>query len=149
MFERSSKKLGLDQAIFMGGAFDQTRTEEQAANNSGKLKKEEIETLLKQGLIGFLKDGQEQEMEKSEQFKNKDIDKILESSRTAKYSVLQGTYTFQKSSFTAEQTDTNLQVDDPDFWKKMLKNAKSESERILQTFEENSELEGHYADIDH
>jgi chromodomain-helicase-DNA-binding protein 7 len=60
----------------------------------------------------------------------------LSNSRTAKYSVLNGSYTFNKSSFEAEETDATLRVDDPDFWKIVLKNSKSESERLTKIYED-------------
>ena len=49
MFERASKKLGLDQAIFMGGVFQSTsdNLDQNEANPSRKnMNKQEIETLL-------------------------------------------------------------------------------------------------------
>lgn len=51
MFERATQKLGLDKAIFIGGNF------KEAGENTGtenKLSKNEMETLLKRGILGFL-----------------------------------------------------------------------------------------------
>ena len=56
MFERATKKLGLDQAIFQGGQFKQTYTDEAnpSASTEKKLNKLETEMLLKKGILGFL-----------------------------------------------------------------------------------------------
>jgi chromodomain-helicase-DNA-binding protein 7 len=51
MFERATRKLGLDQAIFMGGAFK--RPEEQLPEQR-KLTKQEVEILLKKGILGLV-----------------------------------------------------------------------------------------------
>ena len=57
MFERASKKLGQDQAIFMGGAFQSTGKDGEGKlinedHNLKKLNKNEIELLLKKGIMG-------------------------------------------------------------------------------------------------
>jgi len=58
MFERATKKLGLDQAIFMGGDFKQTNLDngDQSVlvNYSKKLSKQDMEILLKKGSLGLL-----------------------------------------------------------------------------------------------
>ncbi len=51
MFERATQKLGLDKAIFIGGSFKEAG---ESKNDSNKLSKEEMETLLKKGFLGFL-----------------------------------------------------------------------------------------------
>lgn len=51
MFERATRKLGLDQAIFMGGAFK--RPDDQLPENR-KLTKQEVEILLKKGILGLV-----------------------------------------------------------------------------------------------
>ena len=52
MFERASKKLGMEQALFQKGAFhDQTSEEGQDVT---KINPEEIEKLLRFGAYAFL-----------------------------------------------------------------------------------------------
>ena len=94
MFERASKlgilsrKLGLDQAIFMGGAF-----QNQEENTNKKLSKEEIEMLLKKGIIGFI----DNDATKEQEFREDDIEQILQkNSRIAKYSLIGGSYNISK-----------------------------------------------------
>lgn len=48
MFELSSKKLGLEKAVFAGGGFKAGEEEERG------LGKDEVEMLLKKGIVGFL-----------------------------------------------------------------------------------------------
>ena len=64
MFERATKKLGLDQAIFMGGDYQSTDqpslllSQNQlincTTNTSKKISNNEIEMLLKKGILGLL-----------------------------------------------------------------------------------------------
>lgn len=128
MFERASKKLGLDQAIFLGGAFHQTTKPKGEDENLKKLSKVEIEILLKKGIMGFL-----EEEEDSGQA-NQDIDEIIKNSRVAKYSLINGTYTFSKSTFNSTEADCNLQMDDPNFWDIVFKNSESECEKLEKDF---------------
>ena len=116
MFERASKKLGLDQAIFMGGEFKSVGVQDQQK----KIAKEDIEILLKKGIIGLL--NEEEESKKSNDFFLEDIDQILKkNTRIAQYSIINGNYTFSKGSFSANKADSDLKIDDPNFWNKVLK----------------------------
>ena len=60
MFQRASKKLGLDQAIFLGGTFATTkfapkRGDSKVVKLGGYIiGKKEIDILLKKGIIGLL-----------------------------------------------------------------------------------------------
>ena len=53
MFQIASKKLGLDKAIFTGATFKSMGEFNEAEK---QLSKDEIEMLLKKGIIGFLED---------------------------------------------------------------------------------------------
>lgn len=128
MFERASKKLGLDQAIFLGGAFHQTTKPKNEDDNLKKLSKNEIEILLKKGIMGFLEDGEDAGQA------NQDIDEIIKNSRVAKYSLINGTYTFSKSTFNSTESDKNIQIDDPNFWSIVFKNAESECDKLEKNF---------------
>jgi chromodomain-helicase-DNA-binding protein 7 len=84
MFERATRKLGLDQAIFMSGAFKLTN---EFSSQEKKLSKNEIEILLRKGILGLVQAEGLQTM-------NDTVEGILSSSsRTAKYSLINGTYT--------------------------------------------------------
>lgn len=117
MFERSTKKLGLDQAIFNGGEFKQAQG---VKDDSKKLAKNDIENLLKRGILGLL--NEEEENKKSNEFFEGDIDQILKNNtRLAKYSLINSSYSFSKGSFAANKADSDLKIDDPNFWTKVLK----------------------------
>lgn len=66
MFERAARKLGLDQAIFIDGTFKTTKNDEEdektgrhpkkektQRGDKNKLSKDELETLLRRGMIGL------------------------------------------------------------------------------------------------
>ena len=140
MFERASKKLGLDQAIFMGGNFKTTDAGDRDKDEK-KMNKQEMETLLKKGILGFINDDEQAE----QQFEDKDIDDILEkNTRIAKYSLINGTYTFSKSSFVSEKTTENVNLNDPDFWEKVLKNTESQTTSLLNSLNNNKEILTNY-----
>ncbi len=50
MFDRASKKLGMEQALFQKGAFGVSETE----NELNKVDPAEVEKLLKYGVYAFL-----------------------------------------------------------------------------------------------
>lgn len=54
------------------------------------------------------------------------IESILEkNTRVANFSLIKGTYSFSKSSFQGNRSSNEVNLDDPDFWDKVLKNAES------------------------
>ena len=114
MFERATQKLGLDKAIFIGGNFKETG--ETATEN--KISKEEMETLLKRGILGFIDGDENQEF-----FNDKVEDIIAKNSRIAKYSVINGSCSFSKSKFISNESDNELKINDPNFWNIVLKNV--------------------------
>ncbi|KAM3144240.1 hypothetical protein pb186bvf_003702 [Paramecium bursaria] len=127
MFERAIKKLGLDQAIFMGGQFKQH--EKQLIKTDKKFSKQEMEVLLKNGIIGLITND-------NEDFYEQNIDEILKkNSRMAKYSLVNGSYTVSKQSFISEKTDKNLSLSDPNFWKIILKNQESKAQKLLKGYD--------------
>ena len=116
MFERASKKLGLDQAVF------------------AKENKAEIENLLKYGAYSIL----EEDSSKSQQFFESNIDEILQASRVVNYNVINRCYSFSKSSFVSHGADTSINIDDPNFWNKILPPQTSLSSRLLTKLNDRS-----------
>jgi hypothetical protein len=130
MFHMASLKMGLDQAVLTGF--------EAGASGEGALSKDEVEKLLRNGAYEIFKedkDGRSEEM--SNEFIQQDIDSILQ--RHARTVVHGGTgsdnrpaagSTFSKASFkVAKSPDASgkvssshedVDVDDPDFWTKLL-----------------------------
>lgn len=129
MFERASKKLGLDQAIFLGGTFSSTNKE---GSGKPKLNKNEIETLLKRGLLGFI--NQEGEGKSSEHQTFEEI--LSNSSRLASVSLISNTYSFSKQSFVSQFSDKSISLEDPDFWARVLATRESDIAKLLREFRE-------------
>eukprot|EP00917_Polyrhabdina_sp_WS-2016_P032726 GHVP01069756.1.p1 GENE.GHVP01069756.1~~GHVP01069756.1.p1 ORF type:complete len:1432 (+),score=313.49 GHVP01069756.1:212-4297(+) len=128
MFERASKKLGLNTAMFHRGAFDvnKKKREEEAKMHAdptaAALNKSEIEELLRHGAYYLLESS-----DASREFQESNIDEILsKNSRLVRYQMSGQSSTFAKTSFKSDNTN-DLQLDDPDFWKKVLKDSSSHS----------------------
>ncbi len=90
MFERASKKLGLDQAIFLSNTFTANKEDNMKAEEMTKLKPKEIELLLRKGMIGLLNEQNDSQEEK--EYFNMDIDQVIQNARVANYSFTKGTY---------------------------------------------------------
>jgi len=115
MFDRASKKLGLEQAVL--GTFG-------ADNEDDKPTSKEMEQLLKKGAYALLEDDDDVINE----FVADDIDSILakrtrtrvvEGAKTATWLNKQGMMV-TKSKFAAEGGGAGVNVDDPDFWQKVM-----------------------------
>ncbi|KAH0798843.1 SNF2 family N-terminal domain containing protein [Histomonas meleagridis] len=106
MFERASKKLGLDHVILDGGEF----------NTQTPMKADEIEKMLREGAYGIFNDDDTE----LDNFCSADIDQIL-TKRATVYKedvVAGGGSIFSKASFNVDQDD--LDINAPDFWSKVL-----------------------------
>lgn len=129
MFTRASRKLGLEQAVLGTRNFTEIDADENA-NNSSKVDAKEMEQLLREGAYAVLL---EDDTEAIKEFCEQDIDKILES-RTHVL-VTEGNAQTEswlnkrkKSGKTSKRMFTGdsamehaeIDVDDPDFWKKVL-----------------------------
>ena len=121
MFDRASLKLGLDRAVL------------QSMNTQGKgdgnrpLSKKEVEDLLKRGAYGALMD----EDNAGDKFCEEDIDCILQR-RTQIITLETGEKgsTFSKASFAASGNREDINIDDPDFWKKWAKKAELDMDEL-------------------
>jgi superfamily II DNA/RNA helicase len=124
MFERASKKLGLEQALLGTRTF----TDADQEDNS-KIDAKEMETLLRQGAYALM---MEDDSEIVKEFCEQDIETLLDS--RAHVRVVEGQQTeswlnkkkklnrTNKSMFTGESSMETAEIDvnDPDFWKKVL-----------------------------
>ncbi|OLQ15739.1 Chromodomain-helicase-DNA-binding protein 7 [Cryptosporidium hominis] len=118
MFERAGRKLGLNTAVFHKGAFREENNSNtvNGIGTSGEPTKQEIEDLLKHGAY-YLLEGSEA----SRQFQESDIDEILsKNSRLVRYQLSGKNSSFSKTSFRSDNALPDLDVNDPDFWKKVL-----------------------------
>lgn len=115
MFERASLKLGLDQAVLS------RMTETVGEGEEGgrpKFTSAEVDALLKHGAYDLFREDDRA----SEDFREANIEDILQSRTThiVHDQANETGSTFSKASFTSEHADTNLDVNDPDFWKKVM-----------------------------
>jgi hypothetical protein len=114
MFDRASKKLGLEQAIL--GTFDQDAGEDKPTSK-------EMEQLLKKGAYALLEDEND---EIGKEFVADDIESILE--KRTRTRVVEGAKTASwlnkkgmnvtKSKFSTDEA--GIDVDDPLFWQKVM-----------------------------
>ena len=116
MFDRASKKLGLEQAVL--GTFGQD-------NEDDKPTSKEMEQLLKRGAYALLEDEND---EIGKEFVADDIESILE--KRTRTRVVEGAKTASwlnkkgmnvtKSKFASESESAGIDVDDPLFWQKVM-----------------------------
>jgi len=115
MFDRASKKLGLEQAVL--GTFG-------AEDDDGKPTAQEMEQLLKKGAYALVDDDDEI----GKEFCADDIESIL--AKRTRTRVVEGAKTASwlnkagmnvtKSKFTGDSKSAGIDVDDPLFWQKVM-----------------------------
>lgn len=136
MFDRASKKLGLEQAIL--GTFEKDTEDD-------KPSQKEMEQLLKRGAYALLEDDND---EVTKEFCADDIESILakrtrtrvvEGAKTASWLNKQG-MVVSKSKFTAEAG--TLDMDDPLFWQKVMPDFVTPSIMVKRLKELEDEIEG-------
>ena len=116
MFDRASKKLGLEQAVL--GSFGQDEDDDKPTSK-------EMEQLLKRGAYALLEDDNDEIVK---QFCADDIESILatrtrtrvvEGAKTASWLNKQG-MVVSKSKFTSDTKSADLDMNDPLFWQKVM-----------------------------
>ena len=126
MFERASRKLGLEQAILGSRQFGDLAEEDSAKKMDAK----EMELLLKQGAYALFNDDAESE-NRIKEFCEQDIDSILD--QRSRVRIVDGGVDedgnpvvsknkVTKSLFTGGGAIEHAEIDvnDPNFWKKVL-----------------------------
>lgn len=136
MFDRASKKLGLEQAVL--GTFEKETEDD-------KPSQKEMEQLLKKGAYALLEDDND---EVTKEFCADDIESILakrtrtrvvEGAKTASWLNKQG-MVVSKSKFTAEAS--TLDMDDPLFWQKVMPDFVTPSIMVKRLKDLEDEIEG-------
>jgi superfamily II DNA/RNA helicase len=126
MFERASRKLGLEQALLGSRQFTEGAEEE-----SSKMDAKELEALLRQGAYAVLLEDDDNAVK---EFCEQDIETILDSRARTRVVEGQGEGTqswlnkrkanqkTSKTMFTGASAveHATIDVNDPDFWKKVL-----------------------------
>lgn len=128
MFDRASKKLGLEQAVL--GTKNFQEIEDEVGKTTSKVDAQEMEQLLREGAYAVL---MEDDSDALKDFFEQDIDKLLE--QRARVLVTDGgapteSWLNKKKSlsrtskrmFTGDSAKDTAEIDvnDPDFWKKLL-----------------------------
>ena len=125
MFIRASKKLGLDQAVLnrieVGGKQNSSNNAAEKDFNPAVLKKEEIDSLLKHGAYDVFREGKNIP---DVEYDEADIERILERDGH-KVTYNNGPRTdaltsLSKASFISNAADNEIDMEDPDFWRKLL-----------------------------
>jgi hypothetical protein len=140
MFDRASKKLGLEQAVL--GTFGQD-------NDDDKPSTQEMEELLKKGAYALLEDEND---EIGKEFVSDDIESILakrtrtrvvEGAQTASWLNKQGMIV-SKSKFSTDKggATSGVDVDDPLFWQKVMPDFVSPMSLTQKLDELTEEIEG-------
>ncbi|KAG7391902.1 choline dehydrogenase 7 [Phytophthora pseudosyringae] len=117
MFHKASLKLGLDKAVL---THMRRENEEEGGKKRDKSSKaqesKEIDELLKRGAYDVFRDDDSA----GEQFCALDIDQILQRSSQVVQYTEQAQSSFSKASFVSATTSDDVDLDDPDFWKKAV-----------------------------
>jgi chromodomain-helicase-DNA-binding protein 7 len=142
MFDRSSKKLGLDQAILTNVNSEFSDSKSSAVTRPSGLDKSVIDSLLKHGAYDLLSKDDD---EASNKFCEEDIDQILERATTVvhKPGVEQesGLSSFSKASFASSTSAPELDINDPDFWRKLLPNMHDNNPLIQEAPRERKKVQ--------
>eukprot|EP00026_Physarum_polycephalum_P000102 Phypoly_transcript_00102.p1 GENE.Phypoly_transcript_00102~~Phypoly_transcript_00102.p1 ORF type:complete len:2164 (+),score=408.47 Phypoly_transcript_00102:294-6785(+) len=129
MFERASKKLGLDQAVLTkmnaGSSATSSAADDSAAVPADPvLDKKVIDSLLKYGAYDLFREDDTA----ANRFYEEDIDRILERATVVKSTPDAEApdnplSSFSKASFVSNSAAPELDINDPDFWTKLLPQA--------------------------
>merc|ERR1711871_381889 len=129
MFEAASKKLGLEQAVLGTAEFGAEQQQTPADNNKdSKIDAGEMEQLLREGAYALLTEENDSELR---EFCEQDIDQLL-AARSHKIIVEGNKQTSswlnkkrkagrtRKANFGLADDEVNIDVNDPNFWTKVL-----------------------------
>ncbi|GMF24707.1 unnamed protein product [Phytophthora fragariaefolia] len=117
MFHKASLKLGLDKAVLTHMRRENEEEGGKKRNKSAKAQEsKEIDELLKRGAYDVFRDDDTA----GEQFCELDIDQILQRSSQIVQYTEQAQSSFSKASFVSATTSDDVDLDDPDFWKKAV-----------------------------
>uniref|UniRef100_K3X6C6 Chromodomain-helicase-DNA-binding protein 6 n=1 Tax=Globisporangium ultimum (strain ATCC 200006 / CBS 805.95 / DAOM BR144) TaxID=431595 RepID=K3X6C6_GLOUD len=116
MFHKASLKLGLDKAVLTHMRRENEDQKEGKKKSSKAEESKEIDELLKRGAYDVFRDDDTA----AEQFCAADIDQILQRSSQVVQYEQQAKSSFSKASFVSATTSDDIDIDDPDFWKKAV-----------------------------
>jgi hypothetical protein len=119
MFERASLKLGLDQAVLHGMTSNISRKEKDLQPT-----REELNEMLKYGAYDLFKEEREGTSEaNAKKFGEEDIDSILQKAVVIQHESKQTSglsSKFSVATFASNNADSEVDVEDPEFWAKTV-----------------------------
>jgi chromodomain-helicase-DNA-binding protein 7 len=124
MFERASKKLGLDQAV-LGGIESTPWSPEGGAQQTSTAAAKDIDLLLRYGAYAMFRDEEDQN---STQFREEEIDNILQRAKVVRYDsgAKTGPSTFSKASFQhLTSGERAVDINAENFWDLVLPESTS------------------------
>lgn len=129
MYEKASRKLGLDYVLLEGGD----------ARNEKQMKPKEIEEMLRNGISSLFNDDDTE----ADQFTAADIDQILErnSKTTVQDIITGGDSTFSRASFNADSNNIDMNMDNKDFWAHFLPKKNPDEQPSQRRCRQNTDLE--------
>jgi SNF2 family DNA or RNA helicase len=129
MFERASMKLALERAVLSGVTADT-----KGGSGGCLLNEEEVSAVLKHGAYDMFREEKEGVTdERSKAFMEENIEQILSRSKTLVHDNA-GANTglmsqFAKASFCSEDADVQVDINDPNFWEKVV-GLQAEEEQV-------------------
>lgn len=119
MFKKSSRKLGLDRALLLGIEGSENKKESGPSS-------EELESLLRYGAYHLMND--QDDVDENVQFQE-DIDQILANAKTVQLVGAEEDGAFARVNFLSSNKEMEVNVNDPDFWKKLgVKHSRKKNE---------------------
>ena len=100
------------------------------SSRAPKISDKEIELLLKKGILGLLDNDENGEKEAH----TMDIDELIKNSKTTNYSMINDKYTITRMNVKTDNKEKKVDIDDPDFWKKVLKDEETPGKLLLKEF---------------
>lgn len=95
-----------------------------------KITDKDIELLLKKGILGILDDQEGQAGEAH----TMDIDELIRNSKTTNYSMINDKYTITRINVDTDNKEQKVNIDDPRFWEKVLKDEKTPGKLLEEEF---------------
>ena len=126
MFEQSLKKLGLDRVL--------RQHELGGENGSAAMNQQELQNMLRNGVRGVFSGTKEEQVARSDKFRQSDIDQILKtSSRVVEYDTGDQNNVLSKASFVADDSGAAVEMDDPEFWSKLFPDAGTSATKMRES----------------
>jgi superfamily II DNA or RNA helicase len=143
MFMRASMKLGLDQAVLTNMRVGASSSSDDAEGGAGKLGKQDIDALLKYGAYDMFKDDDDSD---AKMFVQQDIDEILskrskvwnQQGAEARAAMAEGGSTFSKATFAVSSSEPAVDLEDSNFWQKIMPSDTKSAAKLWSRLEEGS-----------